>query len=93
MTDKDTFDEWAVLELMGHRRLAGRVSEQEIGGANMIRIDVPGDPPATQFYSAAAVYCITPVSEELARQVAQSSRPQPVSRWELPAPEDEETPF
>ena len=35
-----TFDEWAILELMGHRRLAGKVTEQEIGGANMIRIDV-----------------------------------------------------
>jgi len=52
------FKEWAILELMGHRRLAGLVSEQQIGGASFIRIDIPGkDGPllsefqATQFYS------------------------------------------
>jgi hypothetical protein len=36
------FREWAVLELMGHRRLGGKVSEQEIAGAAFLRIDVPG---------------------------------------------------
>lgn len=86
MADNDTFESWAILELMGHRRLAGKVTEQEIGGTNMIRIDVPGDPPATQFYSSAAIYCITPTTEEIARQVAASSRPEPVAQWELPAP-------
>lgn len=76
---------WAILELMGHRRLAGYVTEQDIAGAAMLRIDVPGDPPTTQYYSGAAVYCITPTSEETARQVATMGRPAPVQRWELPA--------
>lgn len=85
----EKFDEWAILELMGHRRLAGKISEQTIGGASFIRIDVPeasGGLPATQIYSPAAVYCITPVSEEVARAVASRNRPEPVHRWELPAP-------
>lgn len=32
---------WGVLELFGHQRIAGRISEQVFGGANLIRVDVP----------------------------------------------------
>lgn len=80
------FEEWAVLELMGHRKLAGLVSEATIAGGAFIRIDVPGasGPEATQFYAPQAVYCITPVSEELARRVALTTAPRPVTRWDLP---------
>ncbi len=83
------FGEWAILELMGHRRLAGFVSEQQIGGASFIRVDVPGKtakdkPTATQFYAPGSVYCITPVTETLARQVAIGSQPAPVTRSDLP---------
>ncbi len=89
MSAETKFQEWCVLELMGHRRLGGLVSEQEIAGAAFLRIDVPGEDSeivATQFYSSSAVYCITPVSEEMARAVAKGNQPQPVQRWELPAP-------
>ncbi len=82
------YEGWAILELMGHRRLAGRVSEAEIAGAKLLRIDVPGEGDsvkATQFYSAAAVYCLTPTTEETARKVAALAAPAPVQQWELPA--------
>ena len=88
-----TFEEWAILELMGHRRLAGLVKEQTIGSASFIRIDVPdgkGGFSATQFYNPAAVYCMTPTSKETAEKVAARNRPEPVSRWELQAPDPEE---
>lgn len=32
---------WALVELMGHTRIAGLVTEVEFGGAKMIRVDVP----------------------------------------------------
>ena len=89
----DKFEGWAILELMGHRRLAGYVREQEIAGAGMLRIDVPGEVGdglgprstiATQFYSPAALYCLTPTTEEIARAVAKRAQPEPVQRWELP---------
>jgi hypothetical protein len=84
----EVFECWAVLELMGHRKLAGRVTEATLGGASFLRLDVPGltpeSPAVTQFYSPAAVYCLTPVSEEVARQVARTFRPRPVESWELP---------
>lgn len=96
--ESQTFEEWAILELMGHRKLAGKVSESTIGGAPFVRIDIPGS--ATQFYSPAAVYCITPTTEELARVFAKTNTPQPIELWELKipmiensVPDGEETPF
>ena len=79
------FEDWAVLELMGHRRLAGKVTDAVIGGGTFLRIDIPGegDQWTTQYYSPGAVYCITPTTEDIARAVAKSSQPAPVHRWEL----------
>ncbi len=91
MTEKETsFEGWAILELMGHRRLAGYVTETEIAGAGVLRLDVPGaeedaEPFATQFYAPSALYCLTPTTEEIVRAVAARTRPAPVQRWELPS--------
>lgn len=55
-----TFEAHAIVELMGHSRIAGRVSEQVIGGASMLRVDVPKTARCeayTKFYSSGAVYC------------------------------------
>lgn len=87
-SSNDLFAEWCILELMGHRRLAGFVRDVELAGSRFLRLDVPGEDGtvATQFYSPAAVYCMTPTTEEIARAVALGNRPAPVTRWELPAP-------
>lgn len=77
-TARDGIDGWAILELMGHRKLAGVLTEVSGGAmAGFIRIDIPGpgkDAPmvATQFYAPGAVYCITPTTEAMARAVAAS---------------------
>lgn len=91
MTEHERFEGWAILELMGHRRLAGWVTETELAGAGMIRIDVPDRstdhvvaPPVSQFYSPAAVYALTPTTEDLVLAVA--ARPAPVHAYELPRP-------
>ena len=92
--EREAFDQWVILELMGHRRLAGHLTEQEIGGASFLRLDVPADPQRTQFYSAAAVYAIHPVTEETARLCARKWTYEPVGAWDarrlLLAPETEE---
>ncbi|MCA9876832.1 MAG: hypothetical protein KC442_03590 [Thermomicrobiales bacterium] len=80
---------WGILELMGHRRLGGYLSEVTVAGVAMVRIDVPhpqhvGEMVATQLYSGQAIYGITPTTEEIARAIAQGA-PQPVSRWDLRA--------
>lgn len=81
---KATFEGWAIVELMGHRKLAGRVSEATLAGGAFLRLDVPSTPPATQFYAPGAVYCITPTTEEIARGFCARNAPEPITRWELP---------
>ena len=39
--DSTTPTRWAVLELFGHGRIAGAVSEQQLGSETFIRVDVP----------------------------------------------------
>ncbi len=86
------FEGWGVLELFGHRRLGGYVSEQELAGQAFVRIDVPDrrGPAekvlATQLYHPNAVYALTPCGESEARAVAYRNEPEPVTRWELPRP-------
>jgi hypothetical protein len=98
-TDTDSaepIDEWMIVELLGHRRLAGRVREVQIAGAGFLRLDIPAagdDPGRTQFVAPGSVYALHPVDETTARRAAQAWRPEPVSRWELraaPVDEDEQ---
>lgn len=80
------YAEWSIMELMGHRRLGGFVCETTLAGAGVLRIDIPmhAGGTCTQFYPPAALYCLTPVSEEIARAVARENQPRPISQWELP---------
>lgn len=87
MKEPDKFEAWAVVELMGHVRMAGRVTEEEHFGAKLGRIDIPsGEGFFTQFFGGSSVYRMTPVTEEAARAVAARSAPEPVHTWELPKP-------
>jgi hypothetical protein len=90
MTDEYGEDEWCIVELFGHIRLAGRVSEVERFSVKMLRLDIPkrdGDGwLTTQFIGGAALFRVTPTTEEEARGVAAISQPEPVHRWELPEP-------
>lgn len=45
--------EWAVVEIFGHRRHAGRTREEERFGSKMLRIDVPIFAPARTLFDAA----------------------------------------
>lgn len=82
---QEMFEQWAILELMGHVRLAGRVTEEEHFGAKLGRIDIPGPDGrfVTQFFGGGSVYRLTPTTEEIARVVAAKSAPAPVGRWEM----------
>ncbi len=86
--EHQAFEEWAVLELLGHVRLAGKVSEANLFGTALGRIDIPKRDGGfvTQYFGGGSVYRITPVTEEIARAVAEHHEPEPVHRWELPAP-------
>ena len=76
---------WAIVELMGHVRMAGRVSEEEHFGGKLGRIDIPATDGTfvTQFFGAGSVYRVTIVSEDAARVAARGSQIEPVHPWEL----------
>lgn len=94
---RESYAGWTVLELFGHRRLAGYVSEVQVAGAGFVRIQIPGDNgewAAEQSYGPAAIYSITPCTEEVARamvkrgaasgEITQFSLPEPRVRWACP---------
>lgn len=68
------FDSYALVELMGHSRIAGKVTEVTVLGTSMLQVDVPKTERRegyTKIYSAAAVYCITPTDEHTAQVAAE----------------------
>jgi hypothetical protein len=88
MTQAEAFESWAVLELMGHVRTAGRITEEQRFGAVLGRCDVPQDDGSfvTVYFGGSSVYRLTPCSEEAARAVALRNKPEPVHQWEMPQP-------
>jgi hypothetical protein len=83
------FEEWAVVEVLGHLTYAGRVTAQNVGGCSFIRIEVPaldttdrGDRPAfTKLFGQSAIYSITPVEEHVALAAARHLDSRPLSLY------------
>lgn len=66
------FEAWGVVEIMGHQSLAGRLSEQVVAGANLLRVDVPQDINGegafrTEYIGANSIYRMRVTTEEVAR--------------------------
>lgn len=83
------FDSWCLLEIMGHQKFAGRVTEETIAGSAFLRIDIPeradGTPAFTKFFSPSSVYSFTPMAEDLVRGIAAELRNAPIAAYDLPA--------
>ena len=68
------FEGYAILELLGHRQRPGFVTEVEVAGSKMLRVDVPmgkdeagQDVTLTEYYSGSALYALRPCTEAVAR--------------------------
>ncbi|MFP3564734.1 hypothetical protein [Paraburkholderia sp. SIMBA_030] len=88
----EKFEQWAIVELFGHQRIAGRVTEQAIGGSAFVRVDVPELPATedfiatqafTKLYGQGAIYAISFVDQAAALMVARQLRVQPISAYDL----------
>lgn len=76
----------AVVELFGHSRMAGKVTEQTIGSASFVRIDVPEtrtQPKFTRLVNPSAIYAINPVTEEVMLQMAEAITSRPIDSWDI----------
>lgn len=84
-------EEWAHVEIFGHRSHYGRIAEVERFGTKMMRIDVPTEDLEvfeTFFYGGGSVFSMTPMTEEACRAYCARYRPRPVTaRSALPPPE------
>lgn len=83
------FEAFAVVELMGHAKIAGKVTEQVIAGVAMLRVDVPKTSKRdgyTKFYSAGALYCLTPCDEATAQRAAEAFDVEAISPYILHLP-------
>ncbi|MGB6113519.1 MAG: hypothetical protein WBF97_00330 [Comamonas sp.] len=92
-------EQFAIVELFGHARIAGRISEQVFGGTALVRVDVPevsfverpfGQPerivtvPAhTRSFGGSAIYSINWVDEAAAKLAAQSIKHRPIQAYGL----------
>ena len=91
------FETFAIVELFGHTIIAGKVTEQQIGGQSFIRVDVPGNDNQeayTKFYGSGAIYAITPTDEATVLAAVEGLQPKPIDIWklnlpQLPEPDDD----
>ncbi len=82
----EKFNLWCIVELFGHCRIAGKCTEQNVAGVNMLRVDVPEtkeNKSFTRILSAGAIYAINPVEESIAKAVAETLNVAPITPWSL----------
>jgi hypothetical protein len=76
MSENQSFESYAIIELFGHNVIAGDVPP------------VDGCPGYTKFFGGAAIYAITPTDEETAQMAAERLRIRPVETWVVPSPKE-----
>lgn len=70
--EQSGFASWAVLELFGHQRIAGQVTEVPLAGTSFLRVDVPETAHReaySRIFGAGAIYGILPCTEAQAREM------------------------
>jgi hypothetical protein len=90
MAETTAFDTWCIVEILGRKVVAGRVTEQVIAGQGFIRVDVPAvndQTGFTQLYGPGSIYAITPTTEEIATAFVARNVGAPIQPWQLALPE------
>jgi hypothetical protein len=82
----EKFELNAVIELFGHTRIAGKVTEQTVAGTSFVRIDVPEtekQPAFTRILHPNAIYAFNPVTEEVMLAMARQISIVPIQDWDI----------
>jgi len=85
---EDQLKSWALVELFGHQRIVGFLSQQTFGTGVLFRIDVPdliknGETARkgfTRYFGLSAIYSITPIDEQTVRELLPSIDGTPAAR-------------
>lgn len=91
---RDQFEGWAVVEMLGHRRLVGKVSQVELAGVKMLRVDIPSTPATFIFVNPLSLYALSPTTQEEVRaeieREAEQNRRAAQRQLSAPTPEDDD---
>ncbi len=79
---------FALVELFGHQRIVGYLTQQTFGSGVLFRVDVPDllkqtkvvRKGFTRYFGLSAIYSITPVDEETVRELLPSIDGTPAAR-------------
>lgn len=77
---------FAVVELFGHQKMAGKITEHNFGTATFIKVSVPEteqQPAYDRLLNPSAIYAINPVTEEVANEMAKSFQQRPIESWDI----------
>lgn len=81
-----TLEEYAIVEIFGHRRHAGRVLEVERFGTKLLRVDVPTDGSfekgfTSHFYGGASIFSFTPTDLATVERLNKPYEPARLTRY------------
>lgn len=82
----ESSDTWGIVEIMGHSRFAGRVSQDASLGVPLLRVDVPevdGAPGFTKLFGSGSIFGVTLCTEAAAREAAARFRARPVTLFHI----------
>ena len=79
---------WALVELFGHQRIVGYLTQQTFGSGVLFRVDVPDllkdgatvRSGFTRYFGLSAIYSITPLDEATVRSLLPSIDGTPAAR-------------
>lgn len=77
----------AIIELFGHGKMAGHVSEHVIGSSAFIRVEVPKTDRQEAFSRLLhpnSIYALNPCTEDVMMAMANSYNYTPITAWDLP---------
>ena len=84
--DTQKIELFAVVELFGHQRIAGKITEHNFGSSTFVRIDVPetpSQPGFTRLVNPTAIYAINPVTEEVMITMANNIQQKPIEAYDV----------
>lgn len=84
--ENEKFELWCLVELFGHNKIAGLVTDQTIGGSTFIRVDVPeigGEQAFTRLFHPNAIYALNPMKEKTCIAYAERLRTKPIDVWDM----------